>query len=66
MDDKGMHAIQPARLKPGVTRQSVATPTTAGDTGQASSIISGKALIVWDLKVPGKKRKLDAIDTDRF
>jgi len=66
MDDKGMHAIQPARLKPGVTRQSVATPTTAGDTGQASSIISGKALIVWDLKVPGKKRKLDAIDTDQI
>ena len=61
-----MHAIQPARLKLGVTRQSVATPATAGDTGQASSIISGKALIVWDLKVPGKKRKLDAIDTDQI
>src|SRR6202043_1440571 len=28
--------------------------------------ITGKALIFWDLKVPGKKKKLDAIDTDQI
>ena len=66
MDGKAMHTIQPARLKTGVTRESVAAPTTAGDTGQSSSIIGGKALIMWDLKVPGKRRKLDAIDTDQI
>src|SRR5439155_5692648 len=66
MDDKGMHAIQSARLKPGVTRESVAAPTTVGDTGQSSSVIGGRALIIWDLKVPGKKKKLDAIDTDQI
>ena len=61
-----MHAIQSARLKPGVTRESVAAPTTVGDTGQSSSVIGGRALIIWDLKVPGKKKKLDAIDTDQI
>src|SRR3989441_6713592 len=66
MDDKGMHAIQSARLKPGVTRESVAAPTTVGDTGQSSSVVRGKALVIWDLKVPGKKKKLDAIDTDQI
>src|SRR5467141_3753826 len=63
---RGMHTIQPARLKPGVTRESVAAPTTVGDTGQSSAIICGRALIIWDLKVPGKKKKLDAIDTDQI
>src|SRR5262249_37343125 len=28
--------------------------------------IRGKALIFWDLKVPGRKKKLDAIDTDQI
>src|SRR5438105_11418441 len=32
----------------------------------ASTLIRGKALIFWDLKVPGKKKKLDAIDTDQI
>src|SRR6266700_6305675 len=63
---RGMHTIQPARLKPGITRESVAAPTRVGDTGQSSSIIGGRALIIWDLKVPGKKKKLDAIDTDQI
>ena len=31
-----------------------------------SSIVRGRALIVWDLKVPGRKKKLDAIDTDQI
>ena len=30
------------------------------------SAIRGRALIFWDLKVPGKKKKLDAIDTDQI
>src|SRR5258708_28183605 len=32
----------------------------------ASSTIRGRALILWDLKVPGKKKKLDASDTDQI
>src|SRR5213593_2217383 len=31
-----------------------------------TSVIRGKALIFWDLKVLGKKKKLDAIDTDQI
>src|SRR6266496_3307122 len=31
-----------------------------------SSAIRGRALIFWDLKIPGKKKKLDAIDTDQI
>src|SRR2546425_4435375 len=66
MEARAMHTSQAARLKPGVTRESVAAPTMVGDTGQSISIIGGKALVIWDLKVPGKKKKLDAIDTDQI
>ena len=31
-----------------------------------ASVIRGRALIFWDLKIPGKKKKLDAIDTDQI
>src|SRR6266705_2580054 len=31
-----------------------------------ASVIRGRALIFWDLKVPGEKKKLDAIDTDQI
>src|SRR5258708_5754228 len=31
-----------------------------------TSPIRGRALILWDLKVPGRKKKLDAIDTDQI
>src|SRR5438132_11071349 len=59
------HRIEPARVKPGVSRESVAAP--ASDAGaQASTVIRGRALIFWDLKVLGRKRKLDAIDTDQI
>jgi len=60
-----MHQIEPARLKPGKTLESLPAPR-AGDTAVESvgRIISGKALIFWDPKVPGKK--LDAIDTDQI
>ncbi len=60
-----MHTIESARLKPGVTRESVAPPAAA-DAAQSTAIIRGTALIIWDLKVPGKKQKLDAIDTDQI
>src|SRR4029077_7636803 len=59
-----MHTIQPARLEPGVTIDSIAA--SAAEQAASTSIIRGHALIFWDLKVLGKKKKLDAIDTDQI
>src|SRR3954467_9508770 len=59
-----MHAIEPARLKPGVSAEAMAP--TAAEVRSSSAAIRGRALIFWDLKVPGKKKKLDAIDTDQI
>ena len=57
--------IEPARLKPGLTIESIEMP--AGAVAAARSApLRGKALIFWDLKIPGKKKKLDAIDTDQI
>jgi len=63
-----MHKIQPARFRPGVTRDSIAAPASATSAEDATStaVIRGTALIFWDLKVLGKKKKLDAIDTDQI
>src|SRR2546430_8408894 len=61
-----MHTIQPARLKPGVTREAVASAASAVETTISTVVIRGRALIIWDLKVLGKKQKLDAIDTDQI
>jgi 3-isopropylmalate/(R)-2-methylmalate dehydratase large subunit len=64
-----MHTIEPARLKAGVTIDAIPGPAASApaDGGAASSaIIRGRALIFWDLKVLGKKQKLDAIDTDQI
>src|SRR5438309_7076488 len=59
------HRIEPARVKPDVSRESVAPP--ASDAGaQTSAVVRGRALIFWDLKVLGRKKKLDAIDTDQI
>src|SRR6266851_5433173 len=63
-----MHRIEPARLKPGVTPASIAA-MMAADTEPSSGagpVPTGKALIFWDPKVPGRKMKLDAIDTDQI
>src|SRR3954469_1273208 len=60
-----MHRIRPARLKPGVTIDSIAAPEATAAATSARTI-RGKALIFWDLKVLGKKKKLDAIDTDQI
>ncbi|HYM21976.1 MAG TPA: aconitase family protein, partial [Vicinamibacterales bacterium] len=62
-----MHAIQPARLKPGAALPPVPADESSAARGAApSAVIRGKALIFWDLKVLGKKKKLDAIDTDQI
>src|SRR3982751_1783587 len=62
-----MHRLVAARLKPGVTAESVAPPESAVEAGRPSKApIRGRALIFWDLKVPGKRKKLDAIDTDQI
>src|SRR5690242_6290134 len=61
---EGVQRIEPARLKPGVSATSL--PVGEAPTRRAARVIHGKALIIWALKVPGKKRKLDAIDTDQI
>jgi hypothetical protein len=65
-----MHLLEPARLKPGATLDSLpsAEPAPAGH-GKAVGIhegapIRGRALIFWDPRRPG--HKLDAIDTDQI
>ena len=60
-----MHRIEPARLQPGVTPESLPGPLPSDATrGGAPRTVRGKALIFWDPKRPG--RKLDAIDTDQI
>src|SRR5437764_5603353 len=61
-----MHRIEAARLKPGVAVDALASRSSAGEPVERTSTIRGKALIFWDLKVLGKKKKLDAIDTDQI
>ena len=61
-----MHTIEPARLKPGVTLDAIAEPKGFEATAASTTTIRGKALIFWDLKILGKKKKLDAIDTDQI
>jgi 3-isopropylmalate/(R)-2-methylmalate dehydratase large subunit len=67
-----MHAIEPARLKDGVTLRDLPgepEPAEAGAQAEQAQIIRGRALIFWDPKsLPGTKfaRKLDAIDTDQI
>ena len=61
-----MHTIQPARLKPGRTADSLPGPRPSDATlGQGvPRLVRGRALILWDPKAPG--RMLDAIDTDQI
>jgi len=64
-----MHTIQPARLKPGIAVESLPSPESVSSSGSARDArrtIRGTALIFWDLKVPGRTKKLDAIDTDQI
>ena len=60
-----MHRIEPARLKPGATQDTLPGPRPSdAASDRPAPAIRGKALIFWDPKVPGKK--LDAIDTDQI
>jgi 3-isopropylmalate/(R)-2-methylmalate dehydratase large subunit len=66
MAETPLHVIRPARLKLGVTVDSLPEPRAtdfAGLTNDATRV-RGRALIFWDPKRPGKK--LDAIDTDQI
>jgi len=66
---KTLPTIVPATLKPGVTFDTIAEhPQRADPAAQAAQggVVRGRALIFWDLKIPGKKKKLDAIDTDQI
>jgi 3-isopropylmalate/(R)-2-methylmalate dehydratase large subunit len=59
------HRIEPARLKPGVTLDTLAEHAPAvPEASEARKVIHGRALIFWDPKRPGEK--LDAIDTDQI
>src|SRR5690348_8984879 len=58
-----MHAIQPARLRPGATLD--ATEVTTPVRGLDAQVIRGKALIFWDSKSSTPKKR-DAIDTDQI
>ena len=61
-----MHTIEAARLKPGLSIDSMTPAASDAESKPATARISGRALIFWDLKVLGKKKKLDAIDTDQI
>src|SRR5713101_4398173 len=61
-----MQAIALARLKPGVTLADLLEPADTVREATARPLIRGRALIFWDPKVPGKTKKLDAIDTDQI
>jgi 3-isopropylmalate/(R)-2-methylmalate dehydratase large subunit len=64
-----MHRIEPARLKPGVTADSLPASGEAAPGDQQDRVIRGRALIFWDQKsLPGTRfaKKLDAIDTDQI
>ncbi len=59
-----MPTIVPARLKPGVTADQLPDPVAFTASAGSDALIKGTALVLWDAKVPGKKR--DAIDTDQI
>src|SRR5688572_30770176 len=61
-----MHSVRPARLKDGVGPELIAPLANPPESSDRSRTIRGRALILWDMKVPGKKRKLDAVDTDQI
>ncbi|HMB79836.1 MAG TPA: aconitase family protein, partial [Vicinamibacterales bacterium] len=44
----------------------MASAASAVEIETSTAVIRGRALILWDLKVPGKTKKLDAIDTDQI
>jgi 3-isopropylmalate/(R)-2-methylmalate dehydratase large subunit len=64
-----MHTIEPARLKQGVTAQSLPDPVAQSANAKPAELITGRALVFWDpMSLPGTKfaKKRDAIDTDQI
>jgi 3-isopropylmalate/(R)-2-methylmalate dehydratase large subunit len=64
-----MHRIEPARLKPGVTPDSLPDPSAEKTARQPDALIRGRALVFWDpMSLPGTKfaKKRNAIDTDQI
>ncbi len=64
-----MHTIEPARLKEGVTAQSLPEPVPPSSDVKSATVITGRALVFWDpMSLPGTKfaKKRDAIDTDQI
>lgn len=59
-----MHTIQPARLKPGISASDI--PVPAPQAAGSTTLLRGRALIMWDPKAPAGTKKLDAIDTDQI
>src|SRR5213079_1559585 len=49
-----------------VALDSIPEPASSTAEAAAAPVVRGKALIFWDLKVLGHKKKLDAIDTDQI
>ena len=41
-----MHTIQPAKLKPGVTRERIASAASAVEKAASTDVIRGRALII--------------------
>jgi 3-isopropylmalate/(R)-2-methylmalate dehydratase large subunit len=60
-----MHAIRPARLKPGVSVSAIPDHSRDAAADRDDRLIRGRALIFWDIRSP-TPRKLDAIDTDQI
>src|SRR4051794_37847850 len=60
-----MHTIRSARLKPDVSLETIQR-TQPAEHAATSATVRGRTLIFWDPKVPGRKKKLDAIDTDQI
>src|SRR4030095_14812283 len=61
-----MRKIEQARLKPNVSADATQTPHARGSRDAIATIVRGRALIFWDQKVLGHRKKLDAIDTDQI
>src|SRR5262249_23963568 len=61
-----MRKIEPARLKPDMSPEAIETPHARGSRAPAAAIVRGPALIFWDQKGVGDRKKLDAIDTDQI
>jgi 3-isopropylmalate/(R)-2-methylmalate dehydratase large subunit len=64
-----MHTIEGARLKDGVTPESLPDPPAPSSEAKPAELITGRALVFWDpMSLPGTKlaKKRDAIDTDQI